>query len=72
MKGHSGGCPEGRCSPGLEYQKEGREERWNPVSCTLPPWVWEARQGVGDLYVTAKLCDPQAGLRISLSSAVSP
>lgn len=47
MKGHSGGCPEGRRSPGLEYQKRGY--RLEMESCILHSWVWEARQGSGDL-----------------------
>lgn len=65
MKGHSGGCPEGRCSPGLEYQTEGTEERWNPESCILPPWAWETRQG-WKTYMTLLSCvTPGRSLNLS-------
>lgn len=64
MKGRSGGCPEGRCSRGLENQKGVQGKRWNSAPMSYLPGCGRPGQGEEVCYVTLKLLDIR---RVSMS-----
>jgi hypothetical protein len=57
VKGRSGGCPEGRCSRGLENQMGVQGKRWNSVPVPYLPGCGRPGQGEEACNVTVKLCD---------------